>query len=126
MVEVWMLGTWQEGLAAVAKDGVAVEELDGSARVERILTSSEPAHVPAVDFVLILVKSYQTERAAAWAAQILRSEGLAVTLQNGLDNGSKIAAAVGEDRMAVGVTYAGATLLGTGSHETCGELGDLC
>jgi 2-dehydropantoate 2-reductase len=70
--------------------------------------------VPPADVALILVKSYQTERAAAWAAQTLHADGLAVTLQNGLDNGSKIAAAVGEHRLALGVTYAGATLLGPG------------
>jgi 2-dehydropantoate 2-reductase len=61
---------------------------------------------------LLLVKSHQTERAAAWTAQVLASDGLAVTLQNGLDNGPKLAAAVGEARAAVGVTFEGVTLLG--------------
>jgi 2-dehydropantoate 2-reductase len=109
-----MLGTWQEGLAAVEAVGISVEEPDGSTHVERILTSGEPDTVPPADFALILVKSYQTDRAAAWAARILRAGGLVVTLQNGLDNGPRIAAAVGEDRVALGVTYAGATLLGPG------------
>jgi 2-dehydropantoate 2-reductase len=114
VAEVWMLGSWQEGLAAVDRSGVSVEEPDGSIRVERIFTSSDPRSVPAADIALILVKSYQTGRAADWTAQVLRAEGLAVTLQNGLDNGPKIAAAVGEDRVALGLTYAGATLLGPG------------
>ena len=112
--EVWMLGTWEEGLVAAKEAGVSVQEPDGNTRVERIFTSSGPGAVPPADFALILVKSYQTDRAAAWAAQILRSKGLVVTLQNGLDNGPRIAAAVGEDRLALGVTYIGATLLGPG------------
>jgi len=114
LAEVWMLGTWQEGLAAVQRHGVCIEEPDGRMYVGKVSTSSDPGAVPAVDIALILVKSYQTDRAAAWAAQVLHASGLAVTLQNGLDNGTKIAAAVGEDRVALGVTYAGATLLGPG------------
>jgi 2-dehydropantoate 2-reductase len=117
-----MLGAWREGLAAVEKDGVTVEEPDGKKRVERVFTSSEPRTVPAADFALILVKSYQTERAAAWAAQVLHTGGLAVTLQNGLDNGPRIAAAVGEDRVALGVTYTGATLLGPGRTRLAANL----
>jgi 2-dehydropantoate 2-reductase len=114
LAEVWMLGTWQEGLAAVHRDGVCIEEPDGRMHVGRVFTSSDPSVVPAADIALILVKSYQTDRAAAWAAQALHPSGLAVTLQNGLDNGAKIAVAVGENRVALGVTYVGATLLGPG------------
>jgi 2-dehydropantoate 2-reductase len=114
LAEVWMLGTWQEGLAAVQRNGVWIEEPDGRVHAERVLTSNNPSAVPTADIALILVKSYQTDRAAAWAGQVLHASGLAVTLQNGLDNGTKIAAAVGENRMALGVTYVGATLLGPG------------
>ena len=114
-VEVWMLGTWSEGLAAVQRDGITVQEPEGTCRQVRVATASDPALVPPADAALILVKSYQTERAAAWAARVLsRTGGLAVTLQNGLDNGQKIAAAVGPARAAIGVTYLGATLLGPG------------
>jgi 2-dehydropantoate 2-reductase len=122
VAEVWMLGTWSEGLAAVEKAGVSVEEPDGSTRVEKIFTSSEPSAVPAADVALILVKSYQTGRAAAWAAQVLGSGGLAVTLQNGLDNGPVIAGAVGEDHVALGLTYAGATLQGPGRTKLVANL----
>jgi len=122
VAEVWMLGTWQEGLAAVDSAGVSLEEPGGSLRVEKIPTSSDPSTVPAADIALILVKSYQTERAANWAAQVLHVGGLVVTLQNGLDNGPKIAAVVGEDRVALGLTYAGATLLGPGRTKLVANL----
>jgi 2-dehydropantoate 2-reductase len=122
LAEVWMLGTWQEGLAAVERDGVRIEEPDGRLRVSRVFTAGDPARLPLADVALILVKSYQTERAATWAAQTLRAGGLALTLQNGLDNGPKIAAAVGEDRMALGVTYSGATLLGPGRTKLVANL----
>jgi 2-dehydropantoate 2-reductase len=114
LAEVWMLGTWQEGLSAVQREGVCIEEPDGRVHNRRVFTSRDPGAVPAADIALILVKSYQTDRAAVWAAQALHASGLAVTLQNGLDNGTKIAAVVGDNRVAPGVTYVGATLLGPG------------
>jgi 2-dehydropantoate 2-reductase len=112
--QVWMLGTWVDGLAAVERNGIVVEEPDGSLRTARVFTSGDPARVPPCDLALILVKSYQTDRAAAWAATVLNPAGVAVSLQNGLDNGPKIAAAVGEGRAVLGVTYSGATLLEPG------------
>ncbi len=112
--EVWMLGAWAEGISAVQRNGVRVEEPDGAIRQAFIHATSDPAEVQSADVALVLVKSYQTPRAAAWASQVLAPDGLAVTLQNGLDNAAVLAAAVGEDRTVVGVTYNGATLLGPG------------
>lgn len=112
--EVWMLGTWTAGVAAVQKRGVVIYEPDGRRLQMQVMAGSDPAVAPPADFVLVLVKSYQTDRAAAWAARVLAADGVAVTLQNGLDNGPRLAAAVGAQRTAVGVTYTGATLLGPG------------
>lgn len=110
--EVWMLGTWPEGIAAVQRDGVQVMDPDGQAWRAHIRATTDPTGAPPTDVALVLVKSYQIDRAAMWAARVLKPDGLAVTLQNGLDNGPKLAAAVGTERAAVGVTYNGATLLG--------------
>jgi 2-dehydropantoate 2-reductase len=117
--EVWMLGTWAEGIAAVQQDGIRLREPDGTRWCVHVRATTDPTQVPAADFVLLLVKSYQTGRAAAWAARVLKPDGLAVTLQNGLDNGPKLTAAVGADRAAVGVNYTCATLIGPGeTHHT--------
>jgi 2-dehydropantoate 2-reductase len=61
---------------------------------------------------LVAVKAHQTERAAQWANEILKRDGIALTLQNGLGNFEVLAAHVGYARAAVGVTMHGATLLG--------------
>jgi len=120
--EVWMLGTWTEGIAAVQRHGIRITERDGNLRQVRVQATSDPDQVPLADYALLLVKSYQTERAAAWAAQVLRPEGLAVTFQNGLDNGPKLVAAVGSERAAVGVNYTGATLVGPGETRHTAQL----
>lgn len=113
--EVWMLGSWEQGVAAVQRNGVRVEETDGAIRHAFVHATSDPAAVKSADIALVLVKSYQSPRAAAWASQVLAPHGLAVTLQNGLDNESVLAAAVGAARATAGVTYNGATLLGPGA-----------
>lgn len=110
--EVWMLGTWAAGMAAAATTGVCVHEMDGAQRHVSVRATDDPAQAPPADVALVLVKSYQTARAAAWAARVLKPNGLAVTLQNGLDNGPRLAAAVGAARTGVGVTFEAATLLG--------------
>ncbi|HEY64850.1 MAG TPA: 2-dehydropantoate 2-reductase [Caldilineae bacterium] len=118
--EVWMLGTWAEGVAAIQRSGICVSE-DGHTWRAEVHAVNDPAAVSEAHVALLLVKSYQTERAAAWAARCLAPDGLAITLQNGLDNGPRLAAAVGEARAVVGVTFEGATLLAPGHVRHAGR-----
>jgi 2-dehydropantoate 2-reductase len=122
--EVCMFGSWPEGVAAIRANGVHVVEPDGRLWRAQVSVYGEPAAIESqraayaeeggADVALILVKSYQTLRAAEWARELLVPEGLAVTLQNGLDNYEAIAEEVGADRAVVGVTYNGATMLAPG------------
>lgn len=114
LADVTLLGTWPEGLAAVTADGVTLHLPDGGVQRVRVDAASDPAAAAPADVALVLVKSFQSKRAALWAQQALAPGGLAVTLQNGLDAGPILAAAVGRTRSATGVTYNGATLLGPG------------
>jgi 2-dehydropantoate 2-reductase len=61
-------------------------------------------------FALVLVKAWQTKRAADQLAESLAEEGVALTLQNGLGNDSMLAAILGSARVSQGVTTIGATL----------------
>ena len=106
--EVWVLGTWGDAVAAIGTRGVRIHENDGAIHDVRVAGAAfAPTAVPPCDLALLLVKSYQTERAAAWAADLLKEDGLAVSLQNGLDNEEKLAHAVGDARSAAGVNYVG-------------------
>jgi 2-dehydropantoate 2-reductase len=69
----------------------------------------------------VLVKSWQTERAAAQLAECLSEDGVALTLQNGLGNKEALEAALGAERVALGVTTTGATLLSSGRVRPGGE-----
>jgi 2-dehydropantoate 2-reductase len=113
--EVTLAGTWTEGIEAIRRHGVRVEDASGT-------WTSGPAAVPiaeapGTDLVLVLVKSTQTdtppvERAVKRAAE---SGALVVTLQNGLGNREALARGADVEPVAVGVATLGATLVAPGS-----------
>ncbi|MBN1956107.1 MAG: 2-dehydropantoate 2-reductase [Anaerolineae bacterium] len=119
-VPVCMLGTWPEGLAALQQHGVRRADPDG-ARAFPLRATADPADCAGIRFALVLVKSWQTERAARQLAQCLPADGLALTLQNGLGNRETLARHLGDGRVALGVTTSGATLLGPGHVRPGGE-----
>ncbi len=112
--DVCMLGTWAEGVEAIRTGGINVVEPDGRIWCAQVPVYGNPQEVAGIGVALVLVKSYQTRRAAEWAAELLAADGMAVTLQNGLDNYAVLVDAVGEGRAGVGVTYNGATMLSPG------------
>ena len=108
---VRMLGTWQEGLSSLNKIGARVE---GEKQGYPVLATDDPAKCKGDRYALVLVKSWQTRRAAEQLAVCLPEEGVALSLQNGLGNDTILASHLGWDRVARGVTSMGATLLGPG------------
>ncbi|MEW5988043.1 MAG: 2-dehydropantoate 2-reductase [Chloroflexota bacterium] len=114
LADVVMLGRWPEQLAALRQRGLILIQPDGRSTHYAVRATDNPAEINPCDLALILVKSHQTKRAASQAAQLLTQNGLALTLQNGLGNLEKVAAAVGPARAALGVTTQGANVLSPG------------
>jgi 2-dehydropantoate 2-reductase len=112
--KVTMLGTWQRGLDALRRGGIRWME-NGAEQHRPVRVESDPAKCRGAERALVLVKSWQTARAAGMLADCLAEDGVALTLQNGLGNLEKLAAALGERRAALGVTTSGATLIGPGT-----------
>ncbi|MBW8010225.1 MAG: 2-dehydropantoate 2-reductase [Chloroflexi bacterium] len=119
--EVTMLGTWREGLAALRQHGVTLVQADGSQKAYPVRATHDPKTCEGARYSLVLVKSWQTERAAGQLAECLDVDGVALTLQNGLGNQEILAEALGVDRVALGVTTTGATLLSSGRVRPGGE-----
>jgi len=118
---VTLLGTWREGIAALRTGGVRLVDADGSERAYPVQATDDPADCLGARLALVLVKSWQTERAARQLAGCLAADGLALTLQNGLGNREKLAEILGVGRVALGVTTTGGTLLGPGRVRPGGE-----
>jgi 2-dehydropantoate 2-reductase len=120
-VRVTMLGTWAEGLEALRSHGVCVIGTDGQERAYPVEAVADPGDCGHFRHALVLVKSWQTERAALQLAGCLSPEGLALTLQNGLGNRERLVQHLGLVRVALGVTTSGATLVGPGRVRPGGE-----
>jgi len=118
---VSMLGTWRQGLQALQENGARMIEADGNERAYKVRATANPQEVTPAQYALVLVKSWQTERAAKQLKFALAADGVAVTLQNGLGNRETLARAVGAPRAALGVTTTGATLVAPGLVRSGGE-----
>jgi len=75
---------------------------------------------PRVDAAVICVKTHGTAWAADVATRVLRKDGVAVTIQNGLGNYETLRDAVGGERAAVGAIYVGARLDEKGELQATG------
>jgi len=117
---VTMVGTWPAGLEALRNGGVCYLAPEGEQRYP-VQVLDRPQQVEGVCYALVLVKAWQTGRAAQTLAGMLPPDGLALTLQNGLGNRETLAQALGPARVALGVTTTGATLLGPGRVRPGGE-----
>jgi len=111
--EVTLLGTWKAGLEELSRHGIRLEENGRTVQVP-VRATSRPEDCAGAQSALFLVKSWQTQRAAAMLSQCLASDGVALTLQNGLGNLELLEAELCPQRVALGVTTVGATLLGPG------------
>ncbi len=80
---VTMLGSWKDGLEALGRDGARI---DGSRRSYAVRVTSDPADCMGIRSVIVLVKSWQTKRAATQLASCLPLDSVVLTLQNGLGN----------------------------------------
>lgn len=115
-----LLGSWVEGIDALNREGVTLLEADRR-QSWPLRASHEPGDFTGAKLALVLVKAWQTSRAAAQLRECLAPDGLALTLQNGLGNRETLAAALGEERVAYGVITVGATLVGPGQVRWGGE-----
>ena len=118
---VRMLGSWPEGLAALTNLGVTLVQGDGSLRSYPVIASANPRDFSGVRFALVLVKSWQTDHASDQLFECLAVDGLSLTLQNGLGNRETLVNKLGAERVALGITTGGATLMGPGQVIAGGE-----
>lgn len=118
---VTMLGTWKEGIVALEKDGARLVDSTGNEQCFEVHATDDPRECAGAQHALVLVKAWQTERAANHLNDCLAQDGLAVTLQNGLGNYETLAQILGAARVALGSTTTGATLVAPGVARAGGE-----
>jgi 2-dehydropantoate 2-reductase len=118
---ITMLGTWREGLDALNQNGVCLVDVDGVEKKYPVRATDKPQECAGTKFAIVLVKAWQTERVARQLKDCLADDGIVLTLQNGLGNRETLIQSLGLNRVALGSTTTGATLLGPGLVKAGGE-----
>jgi 2-dehydropantoate 2-reductase len=113
-ISVKMLGTWLEGISALNQSGVRLSDENGKEQVYPVEATDDPQECAGSRFAIVLVKSYQTKRVAYQLLECLTRDGVVLTLQNGLNNQITLADVLGTQRVGLGVTTIGATLIEPG------------
>jgi 2-dehydropantoate 2-reductase len=113
--KVWLIDVDQSLVEAIQRKGLTLNTPQKKAKTYALdaTTSPETLEKP-VDLVLIFTKSHHTENAAKTAKKLLKSDGVVLTLQNGLGNYETLCKTIGPERSMVGVTSHGATLVEPG------------
>jgi 2-dehydropantoate 2-reductase len=112
--DVRLVDVSRPAIEAINAHGLVVEERDGSAPVFKVPATDDPRTVGPVDLIVNFVKCYHTEAAIRSALPMMGEETSILSLQNGWGNVDRIGAVAGPERVLVGLTYHGGTLLGPG------------
>ncbi len=118
-VDARLLDYRPERAAEMDRKGLRVEGVGGTYGVRVPTTVGRVEGEP--EFVLVCVKSHQTEKAGRAVRDLLEGAPVVVTLQNGLGHVETLERVFGAGRVLGGVTSEGATLLGTGHVRHAGR-----
>ena len=112
--DVTLVDVSRAAVEAINREGLTIEERDGTTTVVKVKASAVPNAVGAVDLIINFVKCYHTEAAIQAATPMLGETTAILSLQNGWGNADRIAAIAGRRRVMVGLTYNAGTLLAPG------------
>ena len=101
-------------LASLREHGLRLESPKGDLHLTRVNATDSPGSVGAVDVVLVTVKMYDLEAAAASLQPLLGPNTVVVTLQNGVEAVDIVARHVARDHVAGGVAYVAAVIVEPG------------
>ncbi len=119
---VVMYNVNSEAVQSITNQGVRIVELSGKETAHPVqAVTTVQGYEQWADLVLICTKSRTTEEAAEVAGMVLKTGGLALSLQNGLGNHELLRAVLGETTGVAGVTSQAATVLSYGRVRHAGE-----
>jgi 2-dehydropantoate 2-reductase len=113
--EVALVGTWTEGIEAVRKRGIMIED-SRATRTAPVSAGFLGSSIEPADVAIVLVKSWQSDLIAQHLPRYLKTGSPAISLQNGLGNLERLG-----NRVLPGTTAEGATLLGPGRVRSGGS-----
>jgi len=107
---------------AMRKNGLRVKSELGDTHLQPVRVFENPAQVGQVDLVVLAVKLWDTEKAAAALGPMIGPTTTAVSLQNGVDKDEILSRAVGGEHVIGGVTHIGVVVAEPGVIAHTGKL----
>jgi len=101
--DVTLIDPREDHIGRVQREGVIVEGVRGRHVIRVPALTHHGGLVPA-DFAIIFTDANSTQDAARTAKEVLKPEGFALTLQNGIGNVEALVAELGTARVVAGVT----------------------
>jgi 2-dehydropantoate 2-reductase len=92
-------------LAALREHGLSIASPKGHLALTTVVATDDPATIGPVDVVLLTVKLYDVDQAAATLAPLIGPQTVVVTLQNGVDAMEMVGRHVGAGHVAGGAAY---------------------
>lgn len=127
-MDVTFVDQWQQHVDAINASGLRLSGLRGESSV-KARASVSAGGLPPFDIAIVLVDTNSTAAAAAAASSCLKSDGYAISLQNGIGNVEILESALGRARVVGGLSYHSASLVGPGhvAHTNIGKtlIGEL-
>jgi 2-dehydropantoate 2-reductase len=115
--EVWLLNRSVAHVDAMRRNGLQVDDANGTRRV-KVRATTRAIEAGAVDLAVVLVKSFDTDEAMRGALALVGPETLVLSLQNGLGHEDVLADIVGRERVLAGKTYVGGVMRNPGHIES--------
>ena len=112
-------------LAAMRRDGLRVKSAGGDIAVRSVIATDDPSSLAPVDVVMLCVKLWDVEDAAAQVAPLLDRHGAVIALQNGIDSPEILSRVVGDARVLGGVAYIAAAIDAPGVIVHTGSMAKL-
>lgn len=97
-------------LAAMQQRGLTIDSPKGDLRLAAVAATDNPMTIGQVDVVLLTVKMYDLERAAAMARPLIGPDTAVITLQNGVEAVEMVAAQIDRRHVVGGVAYVAAVI----------------
>lgn len=112
--DVSLIDVREDHVAIIKRDGIKVEGVRGN-HVIRIPAYTRYDDLPACDMAIVFTDSNSTREAAMTAKAVLKADGFAMTLQNGIGNVEVLVETLGRERVVAGVT------MNSGAHPEPGK-----
>lgn len=111
--EIAFIDRWQSHVDAIRRHGLRLDGLSGDVRIEAP-AQTDGAGLGLFDLAIILVDANATCEAARTAKSLLKPDGYALTLQNGIGNVEALVDELGASRVMGGLSYHSAAVVGPG------------